>query len=97
MPRMRLPPMGRAFGPTMHYVYADRWTAALTPTAFNDPLLENLQCDDITWSQCLIKHRRDARPASPPPHLAQLLGPRCSSSKLRHVGLVEWDDASGPL
>ena len=59
--------MGRAFSPTMHYVYADRWTAALMPRAFNGPLLDNLQWDDTTWSQCLIRHRRDARPATPLP------------------------------
>ena len=59
-------PMGRAFGPTMHYVYADRWTAALTPRAFNGPLLDNLQWDDTTWSQCLIRQlRREARPTTP--------------------------------
>ena len=49
----------------MHYVYADRWTAALTPRAFNGPLLDNLQWDDTTWSQCLIRHRRDARAHHP--------------------------------
>jgi hypothetical protein len=56
--------MGWAFSPTMHYVYADRWTAALTPRVFGGPLLDSLQWDDTTWSQCLIRHRRDARPAT---------------------------------
>jgi hypothetical protein len=51
----------------MHYVYADRWTAALTPRVFSGPLLDSLQWDDTTWSQCVIRHRRDARPATLPP------------------------------
>ena len=56
--------MGWAFSPAMHYVYADRWIAALTPRVFSGPLLDSLQWDDTTWSQCLIRHRRDARPAT---------------------------------
>ena len=56
--------MGWAFSPAMDYAYAGRWTGALTPRVFSGPLLDSLQWDDTTWSQCLVRHRRDARPAT---------------------------------